>query len=766
MKKIVTILWLFMAIGGFSQTPKTKTAKEAESVNHPAGSTFLTSFMQEGELYLNIPREVLETPMLFIRYDRSKAYKYMQVLWSLEGEKVLLKHPRVRSTAGTILPVRHHKALKDNVLAMFPLEKDMGKQGELCINITSLVMDNVIEWTKGFTETLVPQLSLLQGSKDFHNEVVIKTRRGMFYEGSKVSFPVFFGLAALPENPMKGRDYDYRMGFVNEDRYGIDHGEPKNSVANIARWRLEKKHKDRKLSVPVKPITFVIPPDVPKQWRPYVRAGIEEWLPAFEAAGFKDAIVVKETDSLSEWEAHSIHTSYVDWGDSKYLRGFEESGGTVSLIIDERTGEILKGDIYLGASVENVTDRYFIRCAPLDKRAQSLPFPQELTGRLFQRIAAHETGHAFGLMDSNYGEFAYPVEKISDIQWLKTMGHTPSMMSYSRENNIAQPEDSLPPELLMQKVGPMDRHQIEWGYTEFPEEMSEQQEEEALERIIGVQDSIPWFRFNQSQAEVFGPATADEVVDTNDPVESTKLALKNLERVIQLMPAAVKDQKDIRRLENLYGRVLEQWKDHMLHVTSLLGGYDIRYKPINTPGKIFTPIPLAMQEEAMDFLHANALNPPGWLVAPEFLPKLEYSTFPDKMVEFQQRSVDELLRPRRLKRFEYMETLEGFEGTFEWYLSELQKGLFRELYEGSPKVGRIRQEIQSYYIDRAIMAVQQKAQYNYAEMKAYDYTAYSKGLLMEQLVELREDIKSKLKKEKDSDARGHWEHCLSRLDLL
>jgi len=119
-----------------------------------------------------------------------------------------------------------------------------------------------------------------------------------------------------------------------------------------------------------------------------------------------------------------------------------------------------------------------------------------------------------------------------------------------------------------------------------------------------------------------------------------------------------------------------------------------------------------------------------------------------------------------LKRFEYMETLEGFEGTFEWYLSELQEGLFRELYEVPTEVGRIRQETQSYYIDRAIMAVQQKPQHYYAEMKAYDYTAYSKGLLMEQLLKLRGDIKSKLRKEKDSDARGHWEHCLARLDSL
>ena len=44
------------------------------------------------------------------------------------------------------------------------------------------------------------------------------------------------------------------------------------------------------MSEPVKPITFFVGRDVPQRWRPYVRAGIELWRPAFEAAGFRNAI--------------------------------------------------------------------------------------------------------------------------------------------------------------------------------------------------------------------------------------------------------------------------------------------------------------------------------------------------------------------------------------------------------------------------------------------------------------------------------------------
>src|SRR5690606_4753338 len=108
------------------------------------------------------------------------------------------------------------------------------------------------------------------------------------------------------------------------------------------------------------------------------------------------------------------------------------------------------------------SEKYFIRAAPLDKRAQKFPFPDDLLGELYQSLVAHEAGHTFGLMDRNYGEFAYPIEKMSDVEWLRTMGHTPSVMNYTRQNNVAQPEDSIPPSLLNQKVGPMDIYNIKW----------------------------------------------------------------------------------------------------------------------------------------------------------------------------------------------------------------------------------------------------------------------------------------------------------------
>ena len=69
------------------------------------------------------------------------------------------------------------------------------------------------------------------------------------------------------------------------------------AVRIIHRWRLEH---DPDAPPPtaatggvapaVKPITYYIDPSVPERWRSAVKAGVEAWAPAFEQAGFSQAI--------------------------------------------------------------------------------------------------------------------------------------------------------------------------------------------------------------------------------------------------------------------------------------------------------------------------------------------------------------------------------------------------------------------------------------------------------------------------------------------
>src|SRR5690606_17693352 len=131
--------------------------------------------------------------------------------------------------------------------------------------------------------------------------------------------------SALPE-PMRPRLFDHRMGFASEGSFSSPNWEMKTGMGSIRRWKLEKEDDKIILSNPIKPIVFYLDPRIPNKWKPYVRAGIEEWLPAFEEAGFLNAIEVKDVPSDADAEFFiSIANSIIFWKDTVEIRG--KSGG-------------------------------------------------------------------------------------------------------------------------------------------------------------------------------------------------------------------------------------------------------------------------------------------------------------------------------------------------------------------------------------------------------------------------------------------------------
>src|SRR6185295_5490631 len=104
-----------------------------------------------------------------------------------------------------------------------------------------------------------------------------------------------YSMLKLPEKPMQGRLFDERVGYFSQSMYDYSRDVQKAELRTlITRWRLEKKYPTASLSEPVKPIVYYIDPATPTKWIPYLKKGIEDWQVAFEAAGFKNAIVARE----------------------------------------------------------------------------------------------------------------------------------------------------------------------------------------------------------------------------------------------------------------------------------------------------------------------------------------------------------------------------------------------------------------------------------------------------------------------------------------
>jgi len=303
------------------------------------------------------------------------------------------------------------------VVAIFPIET-YGPDSAAVIDVTRLYTTNVPEFasSRGFIDE---RRSYIEKAVAFPENVEIEatqtatpppspgpgpqiTPRGPVPAQSVVAH---WSMVHLPDRPMVPRYYDDRVGYFSAQQ--IDFGSDEHRSVQrryITRYRLEKKDPSAELSEPVKPIVYYVDPATPKKWIPYVKAGIEEWQAAFEAAGFKKGIIAKDAPSATEnpdWSPEDVRNTVVRWLPSTV----ENSVGPH--VHDPRTGEILNGSVRMFHNILNLQRAwYFTQVAPLDPRAQRLPFPdsgftghamvQGLTVEAFHRVARtpHEYDHA------------------------------------------------------------------------------------------------------------------------------------------------------------------------------------------------------------------------------------------------------------------------------------------------------------------------------------------------------------------------------------
>ncbi|MGB0838967.1 MAG: DUF5117 domain-containing protein, partial [Chitinophagales bacterium] len=117
----------------------------------------------------------------------------------------------------------------------------------------------------------------------------------------------------MPDNDYKARKDDSRVGYFltqTDDQLSASVTPYKDM---IHRWHLVKKDPNAALSEPVEPITWWMENTTPEDLRPIIKAGVENWNIAFEAAGFKNAVVVKQQPDDADWDAGDIRYNVLRW---------------------------------------------------------------------------------------------------------------------------------------------------------------------------------------------------------------------------------------------------------------------------------------------------------------------------------------------------------------------------------------------------------------------------------------------------------------------
>lgn len=764
-KQLITcIVLLCLCINTFAQNETNNLKKYQEVITSKAITKkgYITTHFLDNKLFIEIPEALLNKDLLFVEHGK-RYNNFKQVKWEKKENSIQLIIPEIKSEVGNIIPYSDKTYEIDLIVVDFPIETK-SISGNYVIEVTELFLNTPKELPGG-GKTIFKSLATINKVLVIENTLEVKTTKTLTTTDGTIETKADFTLMLLPE-PMMPRLFDDRMGFGKEKDFLSS---SMDSRAAIMRWRLEKKHPNKAISEPVKPITLYFDPATPDKWKPYIRAGALQWLPAFESAGFKNAIEVKEPPVNDEnFSVSSMRYSFIRWLDKTHYRGKEDYGaGTADKVVDERTGEILRGDAVISGHYVYHSDRYFVRCAHLDKRAQQYPFPDDLIGELIESLTAHEIGHVFGLKDGNYGEYAYPFEKMRDQEWLEKMGHTPSMMNYARENHLIQPEDNIPLKLLHQKVGPTDLYSIRWGYTPFTNAITPDEEQPYLEKIVREQDTNPMYIYRLATSPQ-GPQSINDIVESTNPMKAAALGIQNLKKVIKLIPKATKNTKGYELKARLYIIVLKHWEEQIEYVTSLVGMYTYQNKYGDQEGSWYTPIPSNKQKDAVAFLNEHVFSPQLWLVEDELMSKIQqssYSTSNDKIKIISEKQISFLNKIINQKlTYAQENTLEETTAsainvyTLPIFLEEVKNGLWKELEEPNVSIGIYRQQLQLQYIIRLKNGINSK------KMGVYTYNNYVRGVMVNSLRELKATIKKGLRKTKDDFTKEHLQLCLNELE--
>lgn len=287
---------------------------------------------------------------------------------------------------------------------------------------------------------------------------------GLAADPGAVTFRMHQAFVQLPDDGFKMRKFDPRSGFNQFSYY--DFSAPINEPLLkkfTARHRLAKKNPGAAISEPVEPITYYIDRGAPAQIKRALIEGGSWWNQAFEAAGYKNAFIVKELPEGAD--PMDMRYNVVNWVNRSGSPERAFSYG--SSYIDPRTGEILKGVVTLGS--DRHRQDYLIAEGLLqpytDGKAVSKEMEQMAIARIRQ-LSAHEIGHTLGLYH-NFTSSTHDRASVMDYPFprfsMKADGSIDVSNAYAKG------------------IGSWDKRAIMWGYSDFPKGTNEN---DALDKIM------------------------------------------------------------------------------------------------------------------------------------------------------------------------------------------------------------------------------------------------------------------------------------------
>jgi len=749
----------------------------------------------DDKYYFEIPTKYLSTDMLLVSrlaklpanlgggyVNAGTKTSTRMINWERFRDKILIKEKSSSAVAADSLPI--YVSVRSNnyepTLYAFDIAAFSKDSSAIVVDVTKFYSSD-IKAISGLPSFFRKQYKVrgLDNSRSFINAMRsypqnIEVIQDFTYNAAEppsnsgtetISVQMNQSMILLPEEPMQPRYFDERVGWFTLSQYDYGSEELKaDEKTYIRRWKLIPKdieaYKRGELVEPVKPIVYYLDPATPMKFRTYMKEGIELWQKAFEAAGFKNAIIAKDPPTKEEdpeFSPEDIRYSVVRYVASTTRNA---TGPSVS---DPRSGEIIESDIiWYHNHLRSYRNRYMLETGAANPSARTLNTPDEEIGEMMKMVIAHEVGHTLGLPHNMSASYAYDVESYRDGAFTQKNGIAATIMDYARYNYIAQPGDE--DIRFIRQLGPYDDYAINYGYRYIPDATSADDEKETLDNWITEKAGNPIYKFGK-QSSRFDPTAQTEDIGNNS-IKASTYGLKNLKIVAKNLSSWTSDKtNNYEDLEELYGELLGVWSRYVGHVVTHVGGVVEDTKNPSQSGLVYNPVDKAYQKSAIQWLHKNAFDTPDWLIDETIVKNIDFAGYTDRIRRLQTRHLNNVMDFERLGRLIDHKAMDNSNYSALDMMKDLRLGIWSET-KSAANVSVFRRNLQRAYIDRMEYLMTEKVDPNRSRQYFNVNQSDVRSIVRGELNQLKRVLASAANSGVNTDTKYHYRDCIERINTI